>query len=294
MQQLLAPITLSESGRSLELPAEISMSNPSVFASRSSSPLNSQITGMTLDDESEANRNEEVAIQGLLSLKSVTPKMEDTISNGLCSNESNRNAKGEDPEDRKSGGPEDEEQKTSPQRNGNAVGNVAGNQMVGIDWENESDSSEDDERYFTRRDHDLKRQRERRLKVSTKMSDDFKLPEGYLAHSLFVCPVQTDYVADPQTKLVCGHLISHTAFMRLQSIQRQRQHQENRNRTLKINCPICDEHSDVEKDVRYIYLGRFPNLRHDARFADILDRKDLGHNVSRWMPGATQINGAHE
>merc|ERR1712154_55792 len=131
-----------------------------------------------------------------------------------------------------------------------------------VHWEDESDSSEDDERYFTRRDHDLKRKKDRRLKVSTKMPEDFKLPEGYLAHSLFVCPVQSDYVSDPQTKLVCGHLISHAAFIRLQSIQRQRQHQENRNRTLKINCPICDTPSDVEKDVRYVYLGRFPNLRH--------------------------------
>lgn len=272
------------------------MSNPSVFASRSSSPLNSQITGMTLDDESETNRNEEVAIQGLLSLKSVTPKMEDTTSpsNGQHNGHSNRSNHNGDHEDRK-GGPDDEEQKTSPpQRDGNVMSNVTVHKMVGIDWENESDSSEDEERYFTKRDLDLKRQRDRRLKVSTKMSDDFKLPEGYLAHSLFVCPVQTDYVADPQTKLVCGHLISHAAFIRLQSIQRQRQHQENRNRTLKINCPICDTPSDVEKDVRYVYLGRFPNLRHDARFSEILDRKDLGHNVTRWIPGATQINGAHE
>eukprot|EP00483_Globobulimina_turgida_P000121 UN00121 len=121
------------------------------------------------------------------------------------------------------------------------------------------------------------------------MSEDFKMPDGYLSHSIFVCPIQTDYVPDPQTKLGCGHLISYQTFVRLQNMQRQR-HQENRNRPLKIHCPNCDQQSDVEKDVRYVYLGRFPDLRVDSRFTDILDKK-LDANATKWVPGATQING---
>eukprot|EP01083_Nonionella_stella_P099496 279756_1 len=228
----VAPLLLENENDELDL----------IFASRSSSPLSSQLTGMTLDDEQECN--DDMAAQALLLLKSKSQEMQE---------------------------------KETVTRN--------------IDWENESDSSEDEERYWTQKDKDVMKNEEERLKISSKMGRDFAMADGYLAHSIFVCPIQTDYVADPQAKLGCGHLISYNAFVRLQNMQRQRQHQENRNRNLKIHCPNCDQQSDVDKDIRYVYLGRFPNLRTDPRFADILDKKDLDQNATKWIPGATQING---
>ena len=161
----------------------------------------------------------------------------------------------------------------------------------GIDWENISDSSEDDSNYLSLTDDDLSKWKKSKLKISSKMNESFTIPNGYLSHSVFVCPIQTDYCSDPQTKLACGHLISFSAFERLKHIQRQRQHQNERQRTLKIRCPNCDFETDTERDVRYVYLGRFPNLRTDRRFNRILDNKELHQNAAKWIPGTSQING---
>eukprot|EP01084_Bolivina_argentea_P063200 115435_1 len=113
--------------------------------------------------------------------------------------------------------------------------------MAAIDWENESDSSEDEERYLSKKDCDEIINKEMKLKISTKFTkyDDFKIPSGYLSHSLYVCPIQSDYAPDPQTKLGCGHIISYKALARLRRNQIQRLHQDNRNRKIKMKSIIA-------------------------------------------------------
>jgi len=151
-----------------------------------------------------------------------------------------------------------------------------------IDWENEtnSDNSSDDDCVSEK------------LKFSMPMSESFRIPDGYLSHSIFVCPIQSEMCSDPQTKLGCGHCLSLSAFERLKSIQRARQHPNERQRAqLKIKCPNCEYETTSEKDVRYIYLGRFPNLSTDKRFDRILNCKDLPQKATKWLPAQMQING---
>ena len=322
----------------LDFHNDLSVLAPSIFASRSSSPLSSQLTGMTLDhlsmtnhpsstnqtqsvDENASTVNEDGAIQGLLKLKNSKSK-EDGDNNDSQKEEDNnndRNKNGKNDQDMDDDSKMDDRSKSNSNSNSkmemdNNDNNNNNNSslksveitatttrqetqrrhnMAAIDWENESDDSEDEERYLSKKDRDIIKKEERRLKISTKMGDDFKIPEGYLAHSIFVCPLGSDYVPDPQARLSCGHIISYGAFLKLQTIKRSRQHEANRNRSgVPIPCPICDTPSDSDKDVRFVYLGRFPNLRVDPRFSDILDKKDLDQSAQKWVPGFN--HGAQE
>lgn len=292
---------------------DLSVLNPSIFASRSSSPLSSQLIehlSMTnhassqtqsVDDNNSGNNNnkETDAAAALVKLsKSGDSKMssKDDDNKEDKSDNHNRN-KGDNKENDDDSKMNDKSKSKMELDNDDGIDaksskliNTPQSQTklnmssIYIDWENESDSSEDEERYFTKKDKDMVKNEERRLKISTKMSDDFKIPEGYMAHSIFVCPISSDYAPDPQARLSCGHLVSCSAFAKLQTIKRSRQHEANRNRGINIHCPICDTPCDSEKDVRFVYLGRFPNLKVDSRFSDILE-KELDAQARKWIPG---------
>ena len=244
-----------------EFHSDLSVLNPSIFASRSSSPLSSHLIdhlsmaahpssttqAQSVDDNNSTNNFADAA-EALVKLKNS--KSADSVMTSKDDNKDedndNHNKKDDDDSkmDDKSGSKSTSKMEldndngtdvSSPSKSSQLINTPQSQTKLNmsslyIDWENESDSSEDETRYMTKKDKDIIKNDQRRLKISTKMSDDFKVPGGYMAHSIFVCPLGSDYAPDPQARLSCGHLVSYSAFVKLQTIKRSRQHEANRNR----------------------------------------------------------------